>query len=162
MAAEIQRCHICGHRMQEFKGVFICLPCNDKYGDFYNFFQSASEEYQKDSDKARIECPGATIYDSSNTRVVQGVKWNDPRDFSKGYEIVGKPVYAPNHTKYRTVSKDKAGNISRCQACQDFTVRMRIYNQQQGREDYQQNSPLMPKDPRHLKNIRDELPGSRR
>lgn len=146
--------------MTEFKGVEICLPCNDKYGNFYNFFRSAAEEYKKDSDKAMIECPGATIYDPSNTRVVQGVKWNDPRDHSKGYEIIGRPVYAPNHTKHRMVHKDRAGNISRCQACQDFTVRMRIYNQQQGKEDYQQNSPLMPRDARNFRDPR--LDGPRR
>jgi hypothetical protein len=137
--------------MQEFKGVALCLPCNDKYGDYYNFFQSAAKDYQNDSDKAIIECPGATIYDSSNTRVVQGVKWNDPRDFSRGYQIIGRPVYAPNHTRQRVVRKGKADRIGRCQACQDFTVRMRIYNQQKDQESYQQNSPLMPKDPRNLK-----------
>jgi hypothetical protein len=136
--------------MTEFKGVKLCIPCNDKYGRYYNFFQSASAEFQKEKDRVRIECPGATIYDASNTRVVQGVKWNDPRDFSKGYCIIGKPVYAPAHKKYRLVPQDRARNISRCQACQDLTVRMRIFNQQKGRDEYQQNSPLMPRDPRRL------------
>ncbi len=154
MSGESQRCHICGRRLTEFKGVSICLPCNDKYGNFYNFFQTAAGDYQKDRDKTLIECPGATIYDPTNSRIVQGVKWNDPRDFSKGYEIIGRPVYAPNHKKHRLVRKDRSKNISRCQACQDFTVRMRIYNQQKGQDDYQQNSPLMPRDPRNLRDPR--------
>jgi len=131
--------------MREFKGVYLCLPCNEKYGDYYNFFTAASKEYQDSNDHVVIECPGATIYDESNTRVVQGVKWNNDKDHSQGYEIVGRPVHAPNHKRTRRVPKDKARHLSRCQACQDFTVRMRIYNQQKDKQDYQQNSPLMPR-----------------
>jgi len=142
-----QHCHICGRPMREYKGVYLCLPCNEKYGEFYGFFNSASKDYQDAKDFAVIECPGVTIYDDSNTRVVQGVKWINDRDHSQGYEIVGKQIFAPNHMKTRRVPKDKAKNLSRCQACQDFTVRMRIYNQQVGKSEYQQSSPLMPKDP---------------
>jgi hypothetical protein len=145
------RCHICGRRLTEFKGVRLCLPCTDRYGDYYRFFQSASRDFRNSMDKIIIECPGATIYDSGNTRVVQGVKWNDSHDFSKGYQIVGKAIFAPNHRKHRVIDRDKANNICRCQSCQDLTVRMRILNRQKGQENYQQNSPLMPRDPEHLK-----------
>ncbi len=132
--------------MREFKGVYLCLPCNDKYGEYYNFFKSASQEFYGAQDKVAIECPGVTIYDDSNSRVIRGVKWNDERDHTKGYEIIGQQIFAPNHKKTRLVDQDKAGNISRCQACQDFTVRMRIYNQQKDKDTYVQNSPLMPRD----------------
>ncbi len=141
-----QRCHICGKVMREYKGVYLCLPCNERYGDFYGFFNSASRDYHEEKEYVIIECPGVTIYDESNQRVVQGVKWNDDRDHAKGYEVIGKQIFAPNHTKTRRVPKDKANNISRCQSCQDFTVRMRIYNSQVGKSEYQQSSPLMPKD----------------
>jgi hypothetical protein len=124
----------------------ICRRCNEKFGDYYNFFSAASKEFQESSNQVIIECPGITIYDETNTRVVQGVRWLDQRDFSKGYEIVGKQIFAPNHSRVRIVPKESDRNICRCAACQDFTVRMRIYNHQKGRPVYQQNSPLMPKD----------------
>ncbi len=141
-----QRCHICGRPMREFKGVSLCLPCNEKYGEFYGFFNNASKDFADQKEFVVIDCPGATVYDESNTRVVQGVKWHDDKDHAQGFEIVGKQIFAPNHMKTRRVPKDKAKNISRCQACQDFTVRMRIYNSQLGKSEYQQSSPLMPRD----------------
>lgn len=146
MSSNAERCHICGKVMHEYKGVYLCLPCNEKYGEFYNFFNSASREHLDNNDHIVIECPGVTIYDESNTRVVQGVKWNDDRDHSQGYSVIGKQIFAPNHLKIRRVAKDNAHLISRCQGCQDFTIRMRIYNQQKNKDDYQQNSPLMPRD----------------
>lgn len=133
--------------MRLFKGISICLVCNEKYGEYYNFFRTASRDFQDAQDVITIECPGVTIYDDSNTRVVQGVKWIDDRDHSKGYEIIGKQIFAPNHSKMRRVAKDNAKYISRCQGCQDFTIRMRIYNQQKGKDVYERSSPLMPRDP---------------
>ncbi|MEW5994038.1 MAG: hypothetical protein AB1744_06545 [Candidatus Zixiibacteriota bacterium] len=53
------------------------------------------------------------------------MKWLDPDDPSAGYEIVKHPVYAPNHTKRRRIKREVLGKIRRCQACQDYTVRMR-------------------------------------
>ena len=57
----VERCHICGKPMREFKGVYLCLPCNERYGEFYNFFTSASKEYLDYNNHVVIECPGATI-----------------------------------------------------------------------------------------------------
>lgn len=145
MSADAERCHICGKPMREYKGVYLCLPCNEKYGDYYNFFTSASREFQDSNDRVTIECPGVTIYDESNSRVVQGVRWHNDHDHSQGYEIVGKQIFAPKHARTRVVGKAHAHRISRCQGCQDFTIRMRIYNQQKDKVDYQQNSPLMPR-----------------
>ena len=156
MSTTNNKCHICGRKLTEFKGVALCLPCNDKFGDYYGFFQEATREYQQDGDKLIIKCPGATIYDSANSRVVQGVRWHDPRDFSQGFTVVGRPVYAPNHRATRVVARDQAGNISRCQACQDLTVRMRIYNRQKSQEEYQQNSPMMPRDQRNMRSPRSQ------
>jgi hypothetical protein len=85
MLANAERCHICGKTMREFKGVYLCLPCNEKYGDYYNFFTSASKEYHDSNDHVVIECPGATIYDESNSRVVQGVKWHNDESL-QGYK----------------------------------------------------------------------------
>jgi hypothetical protein len=141
-------CAICGKRMQEFKGIFMCLECNDKYGEYYSFFSNAVSEFKGagGQDVVLIDCPGASVYDESNTEVVRGVKWNDQNDFSNGYTIVGTPVFAPGHKPKRMVPKDKAKNIGRCQACQDFTVRMRIFNSQKAKGQYGHESPLLPKD----------------
>jgi hypothetical protein len=138
--------------MREFKGMHMCLGCNDKYGNYYNFFSSAAEEFRSIQGKETevIECPGVTIYDESNSEVVRGVKWDDPHDFTKGYCIVGKPVYAPGHEPKRVVARENAGKIARCKACQDFTVRMRIFNNQKIKGEYSHESPLMPRD--HPKN----------
>jgi len=143
----IKCCPICGRQLKKVDDVVVCLICNDRYGEYYNFFAGAVEDRNKDGgeDKVLIECPGASIYDETNSEVVEGVKWNDPRDFSKGYEIIGKKVYAPDHQSRRLIPRDKADNICRCQACQDLTIRMRTYNNQKLRGDYHQESPLMPK-----------------
>lgn len=141
------RCPICGKSMDMFKGVPMCVNCNDRYGEYYNFFANAVDDYKGEDgkDKVLIECPGATLYDNTNSRIVEGAQWNDPGDFSQGYKIVGKQVFAPNHQARRLIDKDKIENICRCQACQDLTIRMRTYNNQKMRDEYTQDSPLMPK-----------------
>ena len=75
-------------------------------------------------DKVFIECPGATIYEPGTNNIIAGVRFFDEDDPSKGYEIIGNPVYAPGHRKRRLVKREHAGSIRRCQACQDLTVRM--------------------------------------
>ena len=72
-----------------------------------------------------IECPGATLYDVESGAVLQGVKWRDAELISQGYDVVGQPLYAPNHTARRLIDAAQVGKITRCQACQDYTVRMR-------------------------------------
>jgi len=153
-------CAICGKRMRQFKGIFMCLECNDKYGEYYSFFSKAVSEFKQEEDgaeKVLVECPGATIYDESNQSIIRGVRWKDPQDYTKGCEIVGQAIYAPGHEKKRLVDRESAVRIGRCKACQDFTVRMRIFNNQKAKGDYSHESPLLPKnhpkgdfDPRNL------------
>jgi hypothetical protein len=143
----VKKCPICGQDMKNNNGSEVCSNCGDRYGEYYNFFAKAVKDFRggDDSDKVIIECPGATIYDNSNTEVIRGVKWNNSRNFSQGFVIVDKPVYSPNHQPKRLVKKDKVNNICRCQACQDLTVRMRTHNNQKLRGEYSQDSPMMPK-----------------
>ena len=75
--------------------------------------------------KTVIECPGASLYDVESGRTLEGVKWNDPSDYTKGFVIIKNEVFAPTHTTRRLVGRDQVGKIARCQACQDYTVRMR-------------------------------------
>ena len=78
-----------------------------------------------DDEKIMIECPGATLYDQSGHKVVAGVKFVDSEDPGQGFEIVDRPVYGPQHVRYRRVNREDAHLLRRCQSCQDYTVRMR-------------------------------------
>lgn len=87
--------------------------------------QVATTEDAVQDGKVVIECPGATLYDVETGRVLGGVKWLDANDFTKGFQIIGDAVFAPNHTPRRLIEASQSGKIARCQACQDYTVRMR-------------------------------------
>lgn len=108
-------CSHCGRPLAAEGGLEICLYCN----------KIATIEDVPRGEKVIIECPGATLYDLESGRVVGGVKWNHPDDFTHGFDIVVAPVYAPNHTQRRLIDPEQVGKIVRCQACQDYTVRMR-------------------------------------
>lgn len=95
-------------------GVEICLVCNELL---------APED--AGSSKVVIECPGATLYDVETGEVLQGVKWHDPDQVSLGFEIVGSPIFDSRHMARRVIEMDNVGKITRCRACQDYTVRMR-------------------------------------
>lgn len=140
-------CPICGTHLRNSKNLSVCTNCYDRCGEYYNFFARAVEQFGENNEREMvvITCPGATIYNESNSMVIMGVKWNKPGDFSQGYTIVGKPVYARDHQSRRLIPREKANNIYRCWACQDLTVRMRTYNNQKMRREYHQNSPMMPR-----------------
>jgi hypothetical protein len=118
---EKRSCVNCGRPLVLKDGVWLCRSCNSEDLDTSKIFVTdiGSDEY------VFIECPGATLYAPGSDEVTAGVKWRDEKDPSQGYEIVNHPVYAPNHTKRRRIKKEAFGKIRRCQACQDFTVRMR-------------------------------------
>lgn len=108
-------CPHCGRPLEAEGGLELCLICNE----------FISPEDEKDSAKVVLECPGVTLYDVETGQITQGVKWHDPQDVGKGFEIVGQPVYAPNHATRRVIDADQLGKITRCRACQDYTVRKR-------------------------------------
>ena len=108
-------CTHCDRPLANEGGIYLCLACN---------LVATPAELQVQP-KVVIECPGATLYDVESGKTLEGVKWNDPRDYSKGYVIIKNEVFAPKHTSRRLVAADQVGIIARCQACQDYTVRMR-------------------------------------
>ena len=118
---EEKSCVNCGRPLALRDGVWLCRSCNSDDMDTSKIFAGdiGSEEH------VFIECPGATLYAPDGNEVAAGVKWHDENDPSQGCDIVNHPVYAPNHTKRRRIKKEAFGKIRRCQACQDFTVRMR-------------------------------------
>ena len=114
-------CVNCHRPLVQRKGAWVCLQCNPEAIELSNIFVDDidTDEY------VFIECPGATLYDPETNEVVEGVKWVDENDASKGYEIVGHKIFAPNHKKHRRIKRDALGKIRRCRACQDYTIRMR-------------------------------------
>jgi hypothetical protein len=114
-------CINCNRPLIKQKGVWLCAKCNPRAIDTTNIFidDIETDEY------LFIECPGATIYDEETGEIIEGAKWKDDNNISKGYEIIGKAVYAPNHKHRRRIKREALGKIRRCIACQDYTVRMR-------------------------------------
>lgn len=115
-----KRCINCGRPLYRQQGIWLCVKCNSRDIDAARIF---IEEKESD-DSVFIECPGATLYEPGTHNVLAGVKFHDNDDPFKGYKIIDKPVYAPNHTRRRRIKREALGRIRRCQACQDYTVRM--------------------------------------
>jgi len=114
-------CINCGRQLVRKGGLWLCRQCNSD-----ELFESAPFlDFSADDDHIFIECPGATIYDPETDDVIAGVKFLDTDDPTKGFRIIGDPVYAPTHTRKRRIRKEALGKIRRCQGCQDYTVRMR-------------------------------------
>ena len=114
-------CIHCGADLILHGSVRLCPNCNSADLEEARVFLDQSE----DDDYVLIECPGASLYEPGTNNVTEGVEWNDEDDPSKAYRVVGRQIYAPTHTRYRRIKKDAAGNIRRCQGCQDYTIRMR-------------------------------------
>ena len=116
-----RQCINCGDILVRKHGVWFCNHCNTGELAYASIFRDEVE----DSDNVYIKCPGATLYEEGTDQVVGGVKFIEDDGETTAYEVIGKPVFAPNHTKRRRINKDAIGKIRRCQACQDYTVRMR-------------------------------------
>ena len=115
-----KRCINCGRPLYQQQGIWLCVKCNSRDIDAARIFIDEKES----DDTVFIECPGATLYEPGTHNVIAGVKFHDNDDPFKGYKIIDKPVYAPNHTRRRRIKREALGRIRRCQACQDYTIRM--------------------------------------
>lgn len=119
-----ESCHICGRKLQDVGGLYLCPHCNDSNSESLGLLSASITDFAKDADKVLIECPGATLYRHGTDEVASGVKFlND--DFPYEYEIIGNSVFGPHHVRHRWVRKEDLHLIRRCQSCQDYTVRMR-------------------------------------
>ena len=110
-------CINCGRKLSGKKGVRLCPKCNVQSQEYAGIFKD-----DFDDGYVFITCPGATLYKPGTNEILCGARFNDNDD---GYVIVDHPVYAPNHKRRRRIKKDAVGKIRRCQACQDYTIRMR-------------------------------------
>ncbi len=118
---EKKTCIGCGRPLLKRGATWLCIECNRDQFDVADLFDDQPE----DDGYILIECPGASLYKPGTNEVVEGVRFVDEDDPSKGHEIVGSPVYPPNHRNRRRIKQQAYGKIRRCQACQDYTIRMR-------------------------------------
>lgn len=116
-----ERCINCGQKLLFSNGTRLCSKCNSEELTLSQVFTESADN----DDYIFIECPGASIYEDGTNNVVEGARFLDEQDATKGYRIVDNPVYAPNHKRKRRIKKEALGKIRRCQACQDLTVRLR-------------------------------------
>jgi hypothetical protein len=123
------QCINCGRQLLKQNGAWLCPVCNSDRIDTSCLFKDDPE----DGEYVFIECPGATLYAQGTNEVEAGVEFIDNDDATRGYRIVGHPVYAPNHHRRRRIRREALGKIRRCRACQDYTVRMR---RPEGRDFY--------------------------
>ena len=116
-----KRCINCNRPLLKQNGLWLCPFCNSRDIDAARIFidEKETDEY------VFIECPGATLYEPGTNNVIAGVEVYDHDDPSKGHRIIDHPVYAPNHRHRRRIKREALGRITRCRACQDYTVRMR-------------------------------------
>ena len=114
-------CINCGQPLTKTSVADICPRCNSEDINLSDIFIDPGDS----ADYMFIECPGATLYADGTNDIVAGAKFIDDDNPTTGFEIVDHPVYAPTHTKGRRIKREAAGNIRRCQGCQDLTVRMR-------------------------------------
>ena len=120
--SENKECINCHRELYKQNNIWLCRYCNSRDIDQFALFK---DEQINEEEYIFVECPGATLYADGSNEVIAGVKFHDRDNPSAGYDIIDKPVYAPTHKRKRRVKKENAGKICRCQACQDYTVRMR-------------------------------------
>ena len=120
-AQEKKTCINCGRPLIKRGAAWLCIECNRDQFDVADLF----EDQPEDDGYILIECPGATLYKPGTNEIVEGARFIDDEDPSKGCEIIGSSVYPPNHRNRRRIKREAYGKIRRCQACQDYTIRMR-------------------------------------
>jgi ribosomal protein L37AE/L43A len=115
------RCTNCDSPLVQKGNIWLCRSCNaEDFSAAIPFDQDPSSDVY-----VFIDCPGATLYEPGTQTVTAGVRWFDDTHPERGFEIVKHEVYAPNHTNKRRIKREALGKIRRCQACQDYTIRMR-------------------------------------
>jgi ribosomal protein L37AE/L43A len=118
---QAKKCINCQRDLVLHNGTWLCEKCNTRLDDVFEGVVDGveSDEY------VFIECPGATLYEPGTNSVIRGVKFVNEDDPFMGHRIIVEPVYPPTHTKRRRIKREALGKIRRCQACQDYTIRMR-------------------------------------
>ena len=126
-----KHCVNCGAELTIIDNVPICSSCNTPEvvalatGITRIGVAAVDAILQMDDGTTMIECPGATRYDEVTGEVTEGAEFVDLADGSYQVRVVLRHIFPPNHCKRRVLSPEARGKIRRCQACQDYTVRIR-------------------------------------
>ncbi|MFQ5606470.1 MAG: hypothetical protein ACE5GA_00880 [Candidatus Zixiibacteriota bacterium] len=118
-------CASCGAPLLFLDETRLCGKCNTE--ETIELSTALSGQVNRPTGEVSqfIECPGATIYDEKTGQVAEGADFIEYDDGSYEAKIVKRPHFPPGHRRRRMVTGDAFGKIRRCQACQDYTVRLR-------------------------------------
>lgn len=104
----------------------LCPKCNtERTHELAAAIASGTIYTPNDEDQRFIECPGSSIYDESTGAVIEGADFIEREQGAYEVRIIKHGIYPPGHRSKRLVSQEQFGKIRRCQACQDYTVRLR-------------------------------------
>lgn len=118
-------CINCGGPLLFVEETRLCGKCNTAATQELAAALHSAVYSPEDSETQFIECHGASVLDEKTGQVIEGVKFIDHPDGSYEVTIIKRQVFPPSHRKRRMVKREAFGKIRRCQACQDYTVRLR-------------------------------------
>lgn len=118
-------CINCGGPLLFVEETRLCGKCNTAETHEMVAALHSAIYRPEDSETQFVECPGASVLDEKTGQVVEGAVFVDHEDGSYEVKIIKRKVFPPSHRKRRMVKREAFGKIRRCQACQDYTVRLR-------------------------------------
>lgn len=118
-------CISCGLPLIFLDEAKLCGRCNSEQTIELASALSGQLNIPNGDERQFIECPGASLYDDKTGLVSEGADFIEHDDGSYEARIVKRPHFPPGHCRRRLVSREKFGKIRRCQACQDYTVRLK-------------------------------------
>lgn len=118
-------CINCGGPLLFVDETRVCAKCNTAETHELAAALHSVTYHPEDSDTQFVECPGASVLDPKTGLVIEGAEFIDHEDGSYEVKILKRQVFPPAHRKRRMVKREAFGKIRRCQACQDYTVRLR-------------------------------------
>lgn len=118
-------CVACGSPLLFLDETRLCARCNSEETIQLSTALSSIIYRPSDEESQLIECPGATVYDEETGMISEGADFIEHEDGSYETKIIKRPHFPTGHKRRRLVKRSAFGKIRRCQACQDYTVRIR-------------------------------------
>lgn len=118
-------CEGCGSPLIFLDETKLCGRCNSDQSIELAAALSGQMNIPDGEDQQFIECPGASLYDNATGMVTEGADFIEHENGAYEAKIVKRPHFPPGHLRRRLVPRSAFGRIRRCQACQDYTVRLR-------------------------------------
>ena len=118
-------CVGCGSPLIFLDETKLCSRCNSEQTIELAATLSGQMNTPDGEDQQFIECPGASLYDEKTGLVSEGADFIEHENGAYEARIIKRPHFPPGHHRRRLVPRDAFGKIRRCQACQDYTVRLK-------------------------------------